>query len=111
MNLFSPLGLEGVRRSTLSDANRDRPASLLAAVFDLLLPQVTGGQRCQARELVRLIDATSLPLNDALCGWAHFSTSYAAAKLHVVYATKAACPIYFRSEETTSELQSSMRIL
>jgi hypothetical protein len=95
-NLFYHLGLQkDVRRSTLSDANRDRPASLLAAVFELLLLQLSGSQRSQARELVRLIDATSLPLNDALCGWAHFSTGYAAAKLHLVYDPKAASPTYF----------------
>lgn len=94
-NLFYHLGLKDVRRSTLSDANRDRPASLLAAVFDLLLPKLAGAEGCDARDLVRLIDATSLSLNETLCGWAHFSTGYAAAKLHLVYDPKAACPTYF----------------
>jgi len=94
-NLFYHLGLQDVRRSTLSDANRDRPASLLAAVFELLLPKLTDTEGREARNLVRLIDATSLPLNDGLCGWAHFSTGYAAAKLHLVYDPKAACPTYF----------------
>jgi Domain of unknown function (DUF4372)/Transposase DDE domain len=94
-NLFYHLGLQEVRRSTLSDANRDRPASVFAAVFDLLLPKLTGGEGGEARSLIRLIDATSLPLNETLCEWAHFSTGYAAAKLHLVYDPKAACPTYF----------------
>jgi len=94
-NLFYHLGLQDVRRSTLSDANRDRPASLFATVFDLLLPKLTGTEGREAQDLVRLIDATSLPLNETLCGWAHFSTGYAGAKLHLVYDPKAACPTYF----------------
>lgn len=94
-NLFYHLGLQDVRRSTLSDANRDRPASLFAAVFDLLLPKLTAAEGSEARDLVRLIDATSLPLNETLCGWAHVSTGYAGAKLHLVYDPNAACPTYF----------------
>lgn len=94
-NLFYHLGLQDVRRSTLSDANRDRPAGVFAGVFDLLLPKLAGREGGEARNLVRLIDATSLPLNETLCGWAHFSTGYAAAKLHLVYDPNAACPTYF----------------
>jgi Transposase DDE domain/Domain of unknown function (DUF4372) len=94
-NLFYHLGLQEVRRSTLSDANRDRPAGVFAAAFDLLLPKLTGGEGSEARSLVRLIDATSLPLNETLCAWARFSTGYAAAKLHLVYDPQAACPTYF----------------
>jgi hypothetical protein len=94
-NLFYHLGLQDVRRSTLSDANRDRPASVFAAIFDLLVPKLAGRNGGEVRTLVRLIDATSLPLNETLCGWAHFSTGYAAAKLHLVYDPKAACPTYF----------------
>jgi hypothetical protein len=94
-NLFYHLGLQDVRRSTLSDANRDRPACLLAAVFELLLPKLANAEDREARDVVRLIDATTLALNDTLCGWAHFSTGYAAAKLHLVYDPKAACPTYF----------------
>jgi hypothetical protein len=94
-NLFYHLGLQEVRRSTLSDANRDRPSSLFAAVFDLLLPKIGGSEAGEARNLVRLIDATSLPLNETFCGWAHVCTGYAGAKLHLVYDPHAACPTYF----------------
>ena len=94
-NLFYHLGLQDVRRSTLSDANRDRPAGLFAAAFGLLLPKLTGRQGRDAQDLVRLIDATTLPLNDTLCRWAHFSTGQAGAKLHLVYDPKALCPTYF----------------
>ena len=94
-NLFYHLGLQEVRRSTLSDANRDRPSGLFAAVFDLLLAKIGGSEGGEAQKLVRLIDATSLPLNETLCGWARVSTGYAGAKLHLVYDPNAACPTYF----------------
>lgn len=94
-NLFYHLGLEEVRRSTLSDANRDRPANVFSAVFDLLVAKLAGREGGEAKTLVRLIDATSLPLSETLCGWAHFSTGYAAAKLHLVYDPTVACPTYF----------------
>ena len=94
-NLFYHLGLQEVRRSTLSDANRDRPASVFAAIFDLLVPKLAGRNGGEVQTLVRLIDATSLPLNETLCEWAHFSTGYAAAKLHLVYDPNSTCPTYF----------------
>ena len=69
--------------------------SLFAAVFDLLLPRLTNRAENEARQLVRLLDATSLRLNETLCGWARFSAGYAAAKLHLVYDPEARCPTYF----------------
>lgn len=94
-SLLYHLGAAEAPRSTFSDANRDRPAGLFAAVFDLLLPQAAGPVGREARDLVRLIDATSLKLNDNLCRWARFSPGHAAAKLHIVYDPQAACPVYF----------------
>lgn len=94
-NLSYHLGIGEIRRSTLSDANRDRPAAVFAGVFDLLLPHVVGRIGREVKDLVRLIDATSLRLNETLSGWAHFSAGTAGAKLHVVYDPQAACPVYF----------------
>lgn len=94
-NLLYHLGMGDVRRSTLSDANRERPAALFKAVFDFLLPKLRGGLASEAREAWRLIDATILPLNATLCRWAHVGTKSTGAKLHLVYDPKAACPTYF----------------
>jgi IS4 transposase len=94
-NLLYHLGMGDVRRSTLSDANRDRPAALFKAVFDFLLPKLRGGLASEACEALRLIDATVLPLNGTLCRWAHVGTKSTGAKLHLVYDPKAACPTYF----------------
>lgn len=94
-NLLYHLGMGDVRRSTLSDANRDRPAALFQAVFDCLLPRLRGGLASEARVACRLIDASVLPLNATLCRWAHVGTKSTGAKLHLVYDPKAACPTYF----------------
>lgn len=94
-NLFYHLGLQEVRRSTLSDANRDRPAGVFAAIFDLLMPKLAGAMGREAKELVRLVDATYLPLNETLSRWAHFCAGSAGAKLHLVYDPHSDCPTYF----------------
>ena len=94
-NLLYHLGMGEVRRSTLSDANRDRPVAPFKAVFDYLLTKLHGGLAGEAREACRLIDATVLPLNATLSQWAHVGTKSSAAKLHLVYDPAAACPTYF----------------
>lgn len=93
--LLYHLGMDSVRRSTLSDANRDRPVSIFAAVFALLLPEAMGRVRQEIADVVRLIDATSVRLNDTLSGWAHYKVKQAGAKLHLVFDPHAICPIYF----------------
>ena len=94
-NLLYHLGAKEVKRSTLSDANRDRPAVLFAAVFDLLAPRLTRALAGEAHDLLRLIDATFLRLNETLSGWARFCVGTTGVKLHVVYDPQAARPTYF----------------
>jgi len=94
-NLLYHLGMEPVARSTLSDANRDRPASIFAAIFDVLLPQALGERRQEASQVVRLIDSTSVRLSDVLSGWAHYKKGQAGAKLHLVFDPNETCPTYF----------------
>lgn len=89
------LGMQPVARSTLSDANRDRPASIFAAIFDVLLPQAVGELRQEASQVVRLIDSTSVRLSNVLSGWAHYKKGQAGAKLHLVFDPNATCPTYF----------------
>ena len=73
-NLSRHLGLQAVRRSTLSDANRDRPTAPFAAAFEPLLPGLTGAPGRGARDL-------ALRLSDGLCGGARFGGGPAGAKL------------------------------
>lgn len=88
------LGVEPARRSSLADANRDRPA----AVFGDLLAAMIGGARRGLRRKMEgatyLIDSTGLPLNERSADWARFSATACGAKLHVVYDPDADQPIY-----------------
>jgi IS4 transposase len=88
------LGGAQVSRSTLSDANAQRPWQVFSGLFAHLAGQGVRGLRRQTNEAVHLIDATNLRLS-ALCkDWAQFTAGICAAKLHVVYDPDAECPIY-----------------
>jgi len=89
------LGVTAPRRSTLADANRDRPAGLFADLFELILKQARPGLRRRTREAVRLIDATVLPLHSLSNEWASYEARGPGAKLHVVFDPEAAVPVHF----------------
>jgi hypothetical protein len=79
------LGACEVSRSTLSDANAQRPC----AVFTGLLAELMG--RCeralgrQIADAVYLIDSTGFRLSSLCADWAQFSAGVSGAKLHIVY--------------------------
>jgi hypothetical protein len=89
------LGAEPVKRSTLADANAQRPWQVFGDIFAALLKQVHRGLRRKASGVVRLIDATSVRLSSLSADWATFSADVYGAKAHVVYDPQAACPVYF----------------
>lgn len=91
---FYHLGGAPVKRSTLSEANRRRPAELFGALLAVLMRQAHRGLRRAMQESVYLIDATVLPLNGLSADWACFSTGISGAKAHVIYDPGADCPIY-----------------
>ena len=88
------LGAEPVRRSTLSDANTQRPAAVFSGLLSLMMKQVHRGLRRKLAETVYLIDATSVRLNAHSADWAQFSAGVCGAKAHVIYDADADCPIY-----------------
>lgn len=88
------LGVTPARRSTLADANRDRPAEVFCGLFSLMLMSVHRGLRRKLAETVYLIDSTSVKLDARSIDWARFSTGVCGAKIHVVYDPGADCPIY-----------------
>ena len=92
------LGVRGaVKRSTLADANAKRPSALFEDVFHMLLGELQGASAAkEARDLVMLVDSTSVRLSQKLCGWAHFAARpHAGVKLHLVYDPAAELPTYF----------------
>jgi len=88
------LGARPVARSTLADANRDRPSALFADLFTAMVGRLGRGMRRKLAEAVYLIDASVLPLTAASASWARFSATVAGAKMHVIYDAQAERPIY-----------------
>jgi IS4 transposase len=88
------VGAVPVRRSTLSDANTQRPAALFAELLGLLMRQAHDRLRRSLAETVYLIDATSVRLNAHSADWARFSAGVRGAKVHVIYDADADRPIY-----------------
>lgn len=90
------LGARAPARSTLADANAQRPAALFCNLFAALLRQTHGGLRRQAREAVHLLDATHIPLLALAQSWAPGKRGQtAAAKLHVALDAAAGVPVHF----------------
>jgi len=89
------LGAAPVKRSTLSDANRDRPWQVFAELFAEMLPQAHRGLRRAIGEAVLLIDSTNLRLSSLSEDWAMFTSDVCGAKAHVIYDPNADRPVYF----------------
>ena len=78
-------------RSTLADANKRRPAEVLADAFALVAGQIDRRIRHEGQEMLRLIDSTPIPLGK-LCTWAKSNGRIRGMKMHVVYDPKADYP-------------------
>lgn len=78
------LGTGKLARSTLSDANARRPAAIFADTFAMLAATADRRTRQQGAAMVRLIDASPIPLGQA-CNWATWNGRIRGLKLHVVY--------------------------
>lgn len=90
------LGTRTVRRSSLSDANSHRPTAVFQETFFYLLEQVRNKlPKCDASEMVRLIDSSTIDLNLNQFEWADFRSTKAGIKLHTVYDSNAEIPVYF----------------
>lgn len=90
------LGGGAPARSTLAEANRNRPAALFVDLLHALIGHIhKRTDRRDLRTAVRLIDATHLPLNARMNRWFALHQGQVAAKLHVVYDPTAQQPVYF----------------
>ena len=88
------LGAESVRRSTLSDANAQRPVAVFAELLARMMKQAHRGLRRSLAETTYLIDSTWLRLDARTMRWARFSAGICGAKVHVIYDPDGDCPIY-----------------
>jgi Transposase DDE domain/Domain of unknown function (DUF4372) len=89
------LGAAPVKRSTMSDANSQRPWHVFAGLATTMLMQAHRGLRRASKDAVRLIDSTSVRLSSLSADWATFSAEVFGAKVHVVYDPHADPPVYF----------------
>ena len=88
------LGANPVKRSSLSDANAQRPSTVFCGLFAALVARVHPKLAREIKDCVLLLDSTTCPLNGLSEDWAHFSTGVCGVKTHVVYDPDADCPIY-----------------
>ena len=84
------LNVGKIARSTISDANKRRPVGLFADTFAMLARKADRATRGQGAELVRLIDASPIPLGK-LCDWAEWNGRIRGMKMHVVYDPRTDC--------------------
>lgn len=78
------LGCGKLCRSTLADANGRRPVALFAETFAMLSGLADRALRREGCEVLRLLDATPIPLGRLLT-WADWNGRTRGLKLHVVY--------------------------
>jgi hypothetical protein len=88
------LGATAPKRSTLADANAQRPAGLFAAHFEAMVGMAHRGLRKVTKEAIRLIDSSSISLNALSRGWAHYQRNCNGVKLHVVYDPDVETPVH-----------------
>jgi hypothetical protein len=88
------LGAKPIAKSTLADANFSRSHDVFSELLGVMMRQANRGLRKSSRDLVRLIDSTSVSLSGMASHWAHFSKNTCAAKAHIIYDPDADRPLY-----------------
>jgi hypothetical protein len=87
------LGLAPVKRSTLADANEQRPARIFAQTYFKLLHRLEAElPRHSGPHRVKIMDATYVPVCDSLFPWADFMPGKSAVKLHFLLAADSGAP-------------------
>jgi putative transposase len=94
------VGSGPIRRSTLSDANRRRPSAIFAEVFAQLSTTAAGVLAREGQQVVRLIDATPIPLN-SLHKWADWNGRTRGLKTHVIYDPEGDRPVHLEITAAT----------
>ena len=78
------LGVGELARSTLGDANARRPTAVFAQTLAMLVEQADRRTRQEGSAMVRLIDASPIPLGE-VCKWTKWNGRFRGMKMHVVY--------------------------
>lgn len=86
------LNLRRPRRSTLSDAQAQRPAAVFRDISRLLMSRASRAVRKQGAALIQLVDASPIPLRDQRFDWAEADNRIRGLKLHIGYDPRADIP-------------------
>ena len=92
---FYHLNLRPPCRSTLADANAGRPAAVFRDIAAALIPVAAGRLRREGQALIRLLDATAIPLKGQAFAWAEASARTRGLKLHLLYDPNQGRPVWF----------------
>jgi IS4 transposase len=92
---FYHLNLRAPCRSTLSDANRERPAAVFRDIAAALIPVAAGALRQEGEALIRLLDSSPIPLKDSRFAWAEANARTRGLKLHLLYDPRQGRPVWF----------------
>jgi putative transposase len=89
------LGLKPPRRSTMSDACRNRPAAVFRDIGLWLCGRATRKLRQEGQALIRLLDASPIQLREPRFSWAEAEAHIRGLKLHLLYDPQAQAPVRF----------------
>ena len=92
---FYHLNLRAPCRSTLSDANAQRPAAVFRDIAAALVPVAAGVLRREGEALIRLLDSTPIPLRGAGFAWAAANARTRGLKLHLLHDPNQGRPVWF----------------
>ena len=92
---FYHLNLRAPCRSTLADANAERPAAVFRDIALALIPVAAGTLRGESAALVRLLDSTPIPLKGNGFAWPEANARTRGLKLHLLYDSRQRRPVWF----------------
>jgi putative transposase len=92
---FYHLNLRAPCRSTLADANAERPAAVFRDIATALIPVAAGALRQESEALIRLLDSSPIPLKDKGFVWAEANARTRGLKLHLLHDPRQERPVWF----------------
>jgi putative transposase len=92
---FYHLNLRTPCRSTMAEANAARPAAVFRDIAAALVPIAAGALRRESAALIRLLDATPIPLKGNGFPWAEANARTRGLKLHLLYDPRQRRPVWF----------------
>lgn len=92
---FYHLNLRAPCRSTLSDANAARPAAVFRDIAQALIPLAAGALRQEGDALIRLLDASPIPLKGNGFAFAEATARTRGLKLHLLHDPRQRRPVWF----------------